>query len=204
VAAGAHIEPIEGVFQQLFRFGVQAAEPADIRWPHLRVQIDLITGKALMLYRPSLHHPFPHALRTLRMAVSPQLFKIHPGHLYLQVHPIQEGTADAAQIFLDLQRGAAAFLVGPIKTTGAGITGRDQREISRVGGSGLGAGHGDYFILQGLTQGFQYVPAEFRKFIHEEHPVLGQADLARTRYAPAADDAGGCSCYILVQGYLAI
>ena len=53
---------------------------------------------------------------------------------------------------------------------------------------GIGAGDDDLAGLDRLAQGFQHRAREFGEFVHEQHAVMGQADLARLRALAAADD----------------
>ena len=53
-----------------------------------------------------------------------------------------------------------------------------------------GAADGDDLVLQRLAQHLQHARAELGQLVQEEHAAVRQADLARARPVPAADQAG--------------
>ena len=70
----------------------------------------------------------------------------------------------------------------------ARVHGRDQGEVCREGEGAGGAGQRHRVILQRLAQPLQLGGPELRHLVEEEHPAVGQADLAGARPRPAADE----------------
>ncbi len=85
--------------------------------------------------------------------------------------------------------GAGAGRIGKVAAF-AGVGGGDQHEAAGIAYVGIGACDHDLAVLDGLAQGFQHGAGEFRELVHEQHAVVGEADFARFRAAPAADDGG--------------
>ena len=54
----------------------------------------------------------------------------------------------------------------------------------------LGAADGDDFVFHGLAQDFEGALAELGELVEEEDAAVGEADLAGSGPAPAADEAG--------------
>src|SRR5690606_17885353 len=96
---------------------------------------------------------------------------------------------DAAEVVLaaggDLRAGARR--VGEIAAL-AGVRRGDEEEAAGVADMGIGAGDDDLAGLDRLAQGFEHGAGELGEFVEEEDAVVGEADLARFRAPPAADD----------------
>ena len=65
-----------------------------------------------------------------------------------------------------------------------------QHEIGRKGQRAGRTGDRNLPVLQRLAQSFQRARAELGQLVQEEHPPVGQADLAGARPGPAADQPG--------------
>ncbi len=73
---------------------------------------------------------------------------------------------------------------------GAGVHRRDQREAGRERERARRAGDVDVAVLERLAERLERVAAELGQLVEEEHAVVREADLARTRERPAADQPG--------------
>ena len=76
------------------------------------------------------------------------------------------------------------------KTIGAGVHGRHEHEVRRVGQRLGRAGYRHPAVFQGLAQHLQHVLLELRQFIQEQDPSVGEGDLAGPGADPAADEPG--------------
>ncbi len=75
------------------------------------------------------------------------------------------------------------------KTTGTGVHGGDQHEVSRIVDRAHRAGDGNISILQRLPQDLQNVALEFRQLVEKEHPVVRQRNLSGLGHRASADEA---------------
>jgi uncharacterized protein (UPF0335 family) len=112
----------------------------------------------------------------------------HRRHRHLQVDAVEQG---AGNLVLVAQHRilAAAALAGRMAqpAAGAGIHRRDQLKTGRKIGLARRARDRDVAGFERLAQHFQHVAAEFRQLVEEQHAVVGQRNLARTRHPAAAD-----------------
>ena len=105
----------------------------------------------------------------------------------MQVHPVQQRTADFVQVQANLGKRAGAGTGGvPVVAAGAGVHGAHQHKAAGVGRPAPGPADGDDPVLQRLPQRFHGGAAELRQLIQEQHPVVRQRDLPRPRDAAAA------------------
>jgi len=63
------------------------------------------------------------------------------------------------------------------------------KRAGKVGGA-RGAGAADAGVLDRLAQGLQHALGELGQLVHEQHAVMGKADLAGMGNPAAADEAG--------------
>ena len=107
----------------------------------------------------------------------------------MKVYAIQQGAGKTGPVAGNgLRRtGAGMAGVGTV-AAGAGIHGRDQHEVRRIG-DGIGrTGDGHRALLQRLTQDFERLPLELGKLVQKQHAMMGKAHLPGMRRHTAADD----------------
>src|SRR5690606_10932175 len=111
-----------------------------------------------------------------------------------QVNAVEQRTGKLGAVALYLFRRAptASGRIAEI-AAGAGVHGGDQLEAGREAHLVARPGDHDLATFQGLAKGFQHLAVELRQFVEKEHPLVRQADLARSRPAAATDQrrAGG-------------
>ena len=117
--------------------------------------------------------------------------KRHRRHLDPQVEAVHQRAGDAAQIVVAAERraGAGAGRVGQIAAS-AGVGRRDQHEPAGIADMGVGARHHDSPVSIGWRRVSSTARGNSGKFVHEQHAVMGQADLAGLGALAAADDGG--------------
>ena len=122
---------------------------------------------------------------------SDELLERDAWHLDVDVDPVEQRAGEALLVAADDHRAARAgvFRVAPVAAR-ARVLRADQHEIRREGQAALGAADGDRPVFERLPQHFQPVLPELRHLVQEEHAAVRQADLARPRPLPAADQAG--------------
>lgn len=106
-----------------------------------------------------------------------------------EVEAVHQGAGDAADVIVAAGGGAGAGAggIGEIAAA-AGIGGGDQEEAAGIGDVRVGAGDHDFAGFDGLAQGFEHGAGEFGQFVEKKDAVMGEADLAGFRAAPAADN----------------
>ena len=170
VAPGGETHPLKGGLHQRVAPGIQLAEPAHHRGRHLGVAGDTGALKPLGLNGAGGVHPFLDLSGGFRLRLSPHGLVFHGGDIYMEVDPAQQRTGDLLDVLLHFFVRAGAFPGGmATPATLAGIHGAHQLEL---GGEPQGTAcpcHGDDTILQGLTEGFQYVPVKFRQLVQKQH-----------------------------------
>ena len=130
----------------------------------------------------------PHRRRRLSGPAVEELAEPLPGNVDHQVDPIADGTAQAAGVFAESARRAAATGLVAEVTAGARVGGRDEGE---VGGEVNGAARPDHdhgAFLERLAQCLEVAPREFADLIEEQHAAMSEADLSRAREPAATPD----------------
>ena len=84
------------------------------------------------------------------------------------------------------QRQHATLVAGV--AAGAGIHRGDEHEARREHRAARGAGDGDPPFLQRLAHQVEHVAVELGQLVEEQHAVVRQGDLARSRLRSAADE----------------
>ena len=106
----------------------------------------------------------------------------------MEVDAIQQRPGNPVAIAADGGPGTGAasrsITVEPART---GVHCSDQGEAAGIGHRLTGARDRNGFVLQWLPQGFEHVPAELRKLVEKENPLMREADFAGSRHAAAAD-----------------
>lgn len=112
-------------------------------------------------------------------------------HVDAQVEPVHQWAGDTPEIVFPAGRdtGAGAGRVGQVAAF-AGVRRRDEHEAARVFHMGIGPRDHDLASLDRLAQGFEDRAVELGEFVHEQHTVMGQRCLPRSRLPTAADDRG--------------
>jgi hypothetical protein len=106
----------------------------------------------------------------------------------VEIDAVEQGTGESTEVAGPLggcagaggQRGTAAA---------AGVGGGDELEPGGKAGDAGRAGDDDPAVFQGLAEGLQNALGELGQLVHEEHAVMGEADLAGVGH-PAADETG--------------
>ena len=62
------------------------------------------------------------------------------------------------------------------------------------------AGYADRSILERLAHDLQHVPGKLRKFIQEQHAIVGQRNFSRTQYPPPPISPRRVGCKSKPQG----
>ncbi len=114
----------------------------------------------------------------------------HGGHLHVQVDAVQQRAGKPRPIALHrrAKAGAGVPVVGAIPA-GAGVHGRHQHAVRRIGQRDGGAGDGHHAVFQRLAHHLQRGLAEFRQLVQKQHPAMGQGNLSGARVGPAAHQA---------------
>jgi len=170
--------------QQAFAGRVRAAVAVDLARRQALVRLAL----ARQLQRMRLRHACGDRGAALAFGQGADALRRHGRHCQLDVDAVEQGAGDAVLVALRAFRRAAAF-AGHVSepAAGAGVHRRHQLEASRKVGLVRRARDRDLARLERLAQHFQHAPVELRQFVEEEHAVVGQRDLARTRRAPAVN-----------------
>ncbi len=109
----------------------------------------------------------------------------------MHVDAVEERAGDLRLIFLGTFRCPAAAERGIIQMpAAAGIHGGHQLESRGICHMGVDPGDHGPAAFHRLAQRLQRGAGEFRKFVEEQHPAMGERDLARLRAQAAADERG--------------
>src|SRR5262245_38907138 len=111
---------------------------------------------------------------------------------HVEVDAVEQGPGQTALVAADLLGTAAALALGIAEIAApTGVGGRDQLEPGREADAGGGSDHGDLAVLERLAERLAGGTAELGQLVHEQHAVMGEADLARPwDPGPAADQPG--------------
>ena len=100
----------------------------------------------------------------------------------MDVNPIQKWPGDLLPVAFDIPDCAPASLLGIGEVpAGTRVHRRDQHEICGEGRGGAGSRDVYHAVFQRLPENLKGASRELGEFIQEQNPVVGQADLARTR-----------------------
>src|SRR5690606_31829118 len=78
----------------------------------------------------------------------------------------------------------------------AGVHRGDQQEVGREVDRGARACDRDASLLERLAQTLERLAPELRQLVEEQHTAVREADLARPRLGPAAEDARGAAAVV--------
>jgi hypothetical protein len=102
------------------------------------------------------------------LCVGAQLLVLDPGHLDVDVDPVQERAGNALLVFGDGGRRTGAGPDGIVViAAGAGVHGRNELKVGRKGERTLCPADGDDLVLDGLAQHFQDAWPELGQFVQE-------------------------------------
>ena len=164
---------------------------AGLRHVHVGVAGEASAFEAGALPLPSVLDAPPHRGGRLGQAVADELLVLDAGRLDEQVDPVEQRAADALLVAGDSPGGADALLARvAVVAAGTGVHRAEQHESGGKGRRPLGAADGDDFVFHGLAQNFEGALAELGELVEEEDAAVGEADLAGSGPAPAADEAG--------------
>ena len=107
----------------------------------------------------------------------------------MYIDAVQQGSADLAEIVLDLAGGATAFACGiAIEPALTRVHSCYEHETGGEAQRHGRACDAQRTILQRLAEHFENVARELRELIEEEYPVVGQARFTGPWHARAAAD----------------
>jgi len=197
VSARGELHLAHGGFHQLLSIRIQRAVFAGIRVFHICIGEDdpLITTdrilKAFLLAGARCFHPRTDDRRGLPHTGVAQFLIFHARYLNVDIDAVEQRSGDTFLVLGDAGGGTGAGFAGiPIIPAGAGIHGGDQQKTRGIGGRRRRPRDRHEAAFEGLAERFQGILAEFRQFVQEEDPVVGEADLPRPRDMAAADQAG--------------
>ena len=119
-----------------------------------------------------------------------QLLDAGPRHLEAQVEAVQQRSRDAPQVAEARRLAAAAGAGLAAGAARAGVHGGHQLEARRELHRGPRPGHPHDAFLERLAEPVQDRGLELAELIQEQHPAVGQRDLARAHAGRAAADHG--------------
>ena len=198
VAPGRQTQGVEGLTHQAGAGLVEGTVLPELGLLHPGVAGNLVrpvTG-LLELSRPV--HPLSNLRRALRRPGLPQVLKGHDGHLDDEVDPVQQRTADPAEIAVHrrLRAGTAAGGIA-VPAALAGIHGADQHEVAGIADGAAHTGDRHAAVLEGLPQDLEGLAAEFRQLVQEEDaPLTGSSCLSQIVFEPTHFRYFGCPPYI--------
>lgn len=183
VAPGRQAEPVDGAGQQASAAGVGRAPAVDLGTGQQRVGFAL----AGLLPVPGHGDPLADDGRGLARGRRLQFAGWQGRHFQHQVDAVEQRAGELVVVAGDLLGRAAAAPVGvSVVAAGAGVHGRHELEAGRKLGPPGRPRDGDVAALEGLAQGLEHALLELGQLVQEQHPVVGQADLAGARRAAAA------------------
>jgi len=166
VGPGREPEAAHGLLQELVLALAHRAPALQKRALEVGVQPDAGVLVPLGLDGPDLDDACAHGGRVAAAARGLQVLVGHGGHLHLQVDAVHERAGDARAVAVDGKglAGADVAVVGQV-AAGAGVHGRHEHEVRRIG-QGLGrAGDRHPAVFQGLAQHLQHVLLELRQLV---------------------------------------
>src|SRR5919112_6257564 len=121
-----------------------------------------------------------------------QLLAREAWHVDEEIHPVEQGTRDAALVAFDLAGRAPADLPPvPRVAAGTGVHGTKQRDQRWITDRRRNPRDSHVPVLQRLAQGLQRRPAELGQLVEEEHAVVRERYLPWPRVAPTPREPGG-------------
>lgn len=112
-------------------------------------------------------------------------------------YQVEQGAADFAHVFFDLNRAAIAASAGiaPIATR-TGIEGGDEHQAGGERDAPHRAGNRDVARFEGLTEDFERAAVELGQLVQKEDSMMRQRNLTRRGGATTADQAGFADCVV--------
>ena len=130
--------------------------------------------------RPCLRNPGAHGAAALAAAVLQQLGRWQGRYFDVQVDAVEQRAAQLALVARNLLgRTAAGPLWAAGKAARTGVHGGDELKAGRELGALRGAGDGDAARFQRFAQGFEGAAGKLRKFVEEQHALVGERDFTR-------------------------
>jgi len=110
IGPGRKPEPRDGMLHLLFRFGIEAAKPAQRARRHLRVAINAERLQPLALYCAGAKDTFAHNAGLLGFFILSEFLVFDGRDLYVQIDAVEQWTGYPRQIPLDQRRSARALM----------------------------------------------------------------------------------------------
>src|SRR2546423_903254 len=134
-----------------------------------------------------LHTPTNRA-RLISRAFSAQLAQCNRADVHMHIDAVGERTRDARAVPIDVRRrtiaGTGRIAGAP---TRAWIRGANQRKSRRECYGLTGASDYDFGVFERLPQTFQHVTRKLQQLVEEQHAVVGETYLSRTRRRATTD-----------------
>ena len=154
-------------------------------------QPGVLAAVAAALERPGGEHPAADLGGGLGGGRPGQLAGGEPLDLHVEVDPVEQRARQPGGVAVQVGQAAAAGepRVAQVPAR-AGIGRRHQGEAGREADAGHRPDHRHRPVLQRLAERLAGRPGELGQLVEEEHPMVGQADLAGAGDVAAADQAG--------------
>lgn len=183
VGTGRQAESVNGAGQQPRARGVGCAPVVDLAAGQQGIGLAL----ARQLHGPCPGDPGTHGRRGFTRGSGLQFAGRQGRDFQHQVDAVQQRPGELVVVTGDLLRRAPAASVRvAMIAAGTGVHGCDQLYAGWKLGAPGRPRDGDATAFQGLPQGLQHAFLELGQFVEEQHPVVGQADLAGPGCAAAA------------------
>src|ERR1035441_5134613 len=168
MGAGGEAHAADGHFEGALAGIVESADFADIAGGYAGV-----VESAGALYGAGLFDAGSDFGGRLGGGIAAQFLEGDGWDFDVDIDAIEQGTADLAEIVLDLA-GSAAALAGriAIEPALAGVHGGDQHETRGEAEGHGGAGDAEGTVLEGLAGHFKDVAGELGELVKEEHAVV--------------------------------
>ena len=135
-----------------------------------------------------LGHPLGDRRRGLARWAAQQLADVGTGDHDPQVEAVEQRTREATRVAGPDPLAAPARPLRTALAARARVGGPHEQEAGRVADRGLGPAHAHHALLEGLTQCVEGHTTELAHLVEEQHPGVGQADLAGPHPRRAAAD----------------
>lgn len=190
VGAGGKVELLHGLLQEVAERVVDGAVLARLPVTHAGVAGGGRTSEAGDLAVAGQAHAFADGGGGFALGGGAEFVDGEGGSLDVEVDAVEERTADAGAVALDLRRRAAALVAGVAEVAaGARIHGRDEHKAARQGDLAGATRDGDVAVFEGLAKDLQGAAFELGEFVEEEHAVVGEGDFAGAGDGAAAEEA---------------
>ena len=151
---------------------------ADMGFPQLSIEKGLAP---FLLSLMSLEDALSDCGRLFGLGAAEELPWVDDLHRYMEVDAVEYWSRESTEVSMDFAIGAGTGLGCAPSATWAGVAGHNHGKTRWILNLARGAGDPDAAFLQWLAQHFDDGPVEFSCFIEEEHSIVRQTHLSRTK-----------------------